>query len=56
MLGRPFYSQRYWLGDPWRYQLPNAYGPYQWIRYYDDVLLVDTFSGEVVDLIQDFFW
>ena len=23
---------------------------------YDDVLLVDIYSGEVVDVIYDFFW
>lgn len=55
-LGSPFYSERYWISDPWAYRLPPAYGPYRWVRYYDDVLLVDTYSGEVVDVIYDFFW
>lgn len=55
-LSRPFYAQSYWIDDPWRYRLPDVYGPYQWVRYYDDVLLVDTFNGEVVDVIRDFFW
>ena len=51
-----FYSNRYWINDPWNYRLPQTYGPYRWIRYYDDVLLVDMYSGEVVDVIYDFFW
>lgn len=51
-----FYADSYWIGDPWRYRLPEVYGPYRWVRYYDDVLLVDTYSGEVVDVIYDFFW
>jgi len=51
-----FFSSRYWINDPWRYRLPAVYGPYRWVRYYDDVLLVDTYSGEVVDVIYDFFW
>jgi hypothetical protein len=51
-----FYSSNYWLDDPWQYRLPEAYGPYRWVRYYDDVLLVDVYSGEVVDVIYDFFW
>ncbi len=51
-----FYSSRYWIDDPWQYRLPPAYGPYRWVRYYDDALLVDTYSGEVVDVIYDFFW
>lgn len=55
-LGGPFYANRYWIHDPWRYRLPDAYGPYRWVRYYDDALLVDIYSGEVVDVIHNFFW
>ena len=51
-----FFSSRYWINDPWQYRLPDAYGPYRWVRYYDDALLVDIYSGEVVDVIRDFFW
>jgi hypothetical protein len=51
-----FYSQSYWLADPWQYRLPPVEGPYRWVRYYDDVLLVDVQTGEVVDVIEDFFW
>lgn len=55
-LGSPFYSNRYWINDPWQYRLPAVYGSYRWVRYYDDVLLIDTYTGEVVDVIYDFFW
>ena len=55
-LGTSFYGSRYWINDPWRYRLPAAYGGTRWIRYYDDVLLVDTYTGEVIDVIYDFFW
>jgi len=51
-----FYARSYWIMDPWAYRLPPAYGPYQWVRYYDDVLLVDIETGMVVDVIHDFFW
>jgi len=51
-----FFANRYWIDDPWRYRLPQVYGPYRWVRYYDDVLLVDIYNGEVVDVIYDFFW
>lgn len=51
-----FYGDSYWLNDPWSYRLPEVYGPYRWVRYYDDVLLVDIYTGEVVDVIHDFFW
>lgn len=51
-----FFGSRYWIDDPWYYHLPPAYGSYRWIRYYDDALLVDIYSGEVIDVIYDFFW
>ena len=55
-LNRGFYGQSYWINDPWQYRLPQIYGPYRWVRYYDDVLLVDIYSGEVVDVVHNFFW
>lgn len=51
-----FYGREYWIDDPYFYRLPPAEGPYRWVRYYDDVLLVDLRSGVVVDVIRDFFW
>lgn len=51
-----FYSQRYWIGDPWQYRLPAAPYGTQWVRYYNDVVLVDVYTGEVIDVIHDFFW
>jgi len=59
-IGRPldsqFFGSRYWINDPWQYRLPPVNGAYRWVRYYDDVLLVDTRSGRVADVIYDFFW
>jgi hypothetical protein len=51
-----FFQPRFFLNNPWSYRLPSVYGPYQWVRYYDDVMLVDIYTGEVVDVIYDFFW
>lgn len=51
-----FFGSRYWLNDPWDYRLPPAPYGCRWVRYYDDVLLVDIRSGYVVDVIYDFFW
>jgi hypothetical protein len=50
-----FYDQRYWIGDPWEYRLPPAEPGTEWVRYYNDVLLVDIDTGEVLDTIYDFF-
>jgi Nickel/cobalt transporter regulator len=51
-----YYSNRYWINDPWMYRLPYAPPGYVWVRYWNDALLVDTWTGEVVDEIPDFFW
>lgn len=51
-----YFGSTYWLSDPWEYRLPAAPYGCRWVRYYDDVLLVETRSGYVVDVIYDFFW
>ena len=52
---RTYFGQRYWI-DPGMYQLPYPPPGTQWVRYWNDAVLVDTYSGEVVDVIRDFFW
>jgi len=51
-----YYGSNFWLNDPWQYRLPPAYGPYRWVRYYGDALLVDIYTGQVVDVVRNFFW
>ena len=51
-----YYGSSFWLDDPWMYRLPPAYGPYRWIRYYDDALLVNIYTGQVVDVVHNVFW
>jgi hypothetical protein len=55
-LGALLFSQNYWIDDPFYYRLPPAYGQYRWVRYYNDALLVDIYTGEVVDVEYDIFW
>ena len=50
-----YYQQQYWI-DPGMYQLPYPPPGTMWVRYWDDALLVDTYTGEVVDVIRNFFW
>ena len=55
-IGAPYYGTRYVIGDPWRYHLPRA-GRYQsWVRHYNDVLLVDTRRGVVLNVLPGFYW
>jgi Ni/Co efflux regulator RcnB len=51
-----YFSSSFWINDPWQYRLPYAPPGTQWVRYYNDAVLVDMWSGEVVDVIYDFFW
>jgi hypothetical protein len=51
-----YYGSNYWINDPWSYRLPYPPPGTQWIRYWDDALLVDTWTGEVIDVIHNFFW
>ncbi len=50
------FGQNYWLDNPYAYRLPPAYGPYRWVRYYDDALLVDIRTGYVVDAVYGIFY
>ena len=50
------FAQDYWIGDPGYYRLPPVRGPYRWVRYYNDALLVDVRYGTVVDTVYDIFW
>ena len=50
-----YFGEQYWI-DPAMYELPYPPPGTQWIRYWNDAVLVDMYSGEVVDVIHDFFW
>jgi hypothetical protein len=51
-----FYGSSYWLDNPYDYRLPPVEWPLQWVHYYNDALLVDVTTGEVVDVIPNFFF
>ena len=55
-LSRSLFAQNYWLDDPFAYRLPPAYGPYRWVRYHGDALLVDLRTGRVIDVVYDIFY
>ncbi len=43
-----FYSQRYFIANPAQYRLPRAGRFQRWIRYGDDLLLVNVRTGRVI--------
>lgn len=56
MMWPSYYQNSYWLDDPYSWRLPPVYGPYRWVRYWDDALLVNIYSGQVVDVLYNVFW
>jgi len=50
-----FYDRRYWV-DPYRYHLrPAPYGQ-RWVRYGNDVVLINARTGRVIDINYGFFF
>ena len=50
-----YYGNRYWI-DAAEYGLPYPPPGAEWVRYYNDALLIDTYTGTVIDSIPGFFW
>lgn len=51
-----YFESSYWIVDPWMYHLPPPPPGTRWVRYYNDALLVDLWSGQVIDVIYGVFW
>ncbi|SDC01125.1 regulator RcnB of Ni and Co efflux [Sphingomonas sp. YR710] len=51
-----YYSGRYVIANPWRYRLPPAAGWNRWVRYGNDVVLVNVRTGRVIEVHSGFFW
>jgi Ni/Co efflux regulator RcnB len=51
-----WFGSDYWLDDWQDYGLPIPPAGYEWVRVGDDALLVDTFTGRVVQVVYDLFW
>jgi Ni/Co efflux regulator RcnB len=50
-----FYGQRYWI-DPVRFHLRPVGPDLRWVRYGNDVLLVNVRSGRVIEVNNGFFY
>jgi Ni/Co efflux regulator RcnB len=51
-----WYAESYWLTDWWAYDLPEPPYGYEWVRVGSDAVLVDTFSGRIVQVVRLLFW
>jgi len=50
-----YYGNQYWI-DPGMYNLPYPPPGAAWVRYFNDAVLVDIYTGTVLDVIPGFFW
>ena len=51
-----YYGQRYWVSDHARYRLPRPGYNRRWIRYGNDVILINVRNGRVIQVYRNFFW
>ena len=55
-LPRTWFGTGAWMIDPWQYDLPLPPPGYDWVRAGYDALLVDAYSGRVVQVVRNVFW
>jgi Ni/Co efflux regulator RcnB len=53
---RGWYGPGYYIVDPWQYDLPLPPPGYEWVRSGPDALLIDEFSGRIVQIVRNIFW
>lgn len=51
-----FYTSRYWVNDPSGYRLPRASQGARYVRYGNDVLLINVRTGRVLRVYSGFFY
>lgn len=51
-----YYGRRYWVNDWNTYRLPRPGRHQRWVRYGNDVVLVNTRTGRVIAVNNGFFW
>ena len=51
-----YYARRYWIGDYARYRLARPGTHQRWVRYGNDVVLVDIRNGHTLRVYNRFFW
>lgn len=55
-LPRGWYGQPYWLNDFGDYGLPYPPPGFEWVRVGGDAIMVDQYSGRVVQVVRGIFW
>ena len=55
-LPRGWFGSGYGINDPWRFELPRAPLGFDWVRSGDDALLIDQYTGRIVQVVRNIFW
>jgi Ni/Co efflux regulator RcnB len=56
-LPQAFYDDdRYLVPQYWAYELYSPPYGYRWVRVGSDALLIDRYSGQVLDIVYSVFW
>jgi Ni/Co efflux regulator RcnB len=55
VLPRAYWGQDYWLSDYWLFGLEVPPVGYEWVRYGPDAVLIDTNTGEVIQVVYGRF-
>jgi Ni/Co efflux regulator RcnB len=55
-LPRPWFVRDYWLSNFLDFGLPYPPPGYTWVRVGPDALLIDRFSGRIVQVVRGMFW
>lgn len=51
-----YYGDRYWVRDYARYRLPAPRAGARWVRYNNDVVMINVRTGRVLSVYNGFFW
>ena len=55
-LPRGWYGDSYFLGDFLDYDLPYPPPGYEWVRVGGDAIMVDRYTGRIVQVVRGIFW
>jgi Ni/Co efflux regulator RcnB len=55
-IGTPYYGSAYRVNNVQRWRLPLAARNQQYVRHYNDLLLINTRNGTVVRVYRNFYW
>jgi len=54
---RTYWGSRYYVSNWSNYRLPQpARSYYRYVRHYDDLLLINTRNGRVIQVYRGFYW